>query len=60
MRTHIEYICNKVDEMEHKAFSRLILTMGPLKSSGTIRNDYNVRVTIMNKGSISVVLNSVR
>ena len=33
-------------------------TMGPLESNGTIRNDYNVRATIMNKGSISVVLNS--
>ena len=33
-------------------------TMGPLESSGTIRNDYNVRATLMNEGSISVVLNS--
>ena len=32
-------------------------TMGPQDSAGTIRNDYNVRTTIMNKGSISVVLN---
>ena len=34
--------------------------MGPYDTSGIIRNDYKVRATIMNKGSISVVLNSDR
>ena len=32
--------------------------MGPHYSDGSIRNDYNVGATIMNKGSISVVLES--
>ena len=34
----------------HSFFNWDISHHGPLESNGTIRNDYNVRATIMNKG----------